>query len=220
NAGGAVTQTAAATVIGSTTVNAGSNAVTLTQAGNDFNSVAATGSDVSITDINGVVLGSTNALNLNVSVGGPISQSLESSLQVESDTTLVSVTDIDLPNLNNNFGENVSVTGEDVTLGSNNLIQVAEPNVRSLTLLGGPNVVEPEQPTIDVVDREAAIANANRLNLSEMQPSTANRDAFMLFEDENNSLTFMVTTGQQVLPGQVFVVDGGINLPNELSEEE
>ena len=62
---------------GATTAAAGSGNVLLTRAGNDFGSVAATGTVVSVTDQNAIALGPINAttLNVNTSAGnGAVTQ--------------------------------------------------------------------------------------------------------------------------------------------------
>ena len=73
-AGGAVTQSAAAVVSGATTVTATGNDVTLTQAANNFSSIAVTGSNVDITDTNAVVLAAIGATTLDVVAGGAVTQ--------------------------------------------------------------------------------------------------------------------------------------------------
>ena len=72
----AVNQTAGVVIAGgATTVAAGTGNVTLAQAGNNFNSVAATGGAVSITDTNALVLGAIDASTLTVNAGGALTQS-------------------------------------------------------------------------------------------------------------------------------------------------
>ena len=63
---GNITQNAAAIVSGATTANAGTGAVTLTNAGNNFGSVAAIGGAVSVTDVNALTLGAISATSLTV----------------------------------------------------------------------------------------------------------------------------------------------------------
>lgn len=68
---GAITQTAAITVTGATTLAAGAaNDITLTNAGNDFNTMTVTsGNTVSLVDANAMTLTSTSTGALNVTVG-------------------------------------------------------------------------------------------------------------------------------------------------------
>jgi filamentous hemagglutinin family protein len=72
-AGGAITQTAAITA-GSTTINAGSNAVTLVATGNDFSSLALTGSSASVVDQSGLTFTASalGAGGLAVTAGGSV----------------------------------------------------------------------------------------------------------------------------------------------------
>ena len=92
-AAGDVTQTAAATVTGATTVDAGTGAVTLDNAGNDFNSVGATGAAVTVKDSNGVALGDVTATDGDVvvdTVDGDIT--VNAGATVKSDTAAVKLT--------------------------------------------------------------------------------------------------------------------------------
>ncbi|MEN9868943.1 MAG: hypothetical protein RL748_4533, partial [Pseudomonadota bacterium] len=63
---GALTQTAAIVVGGNATLNAGSNAITLNSAGNDFNKLSASGSTIAVTDSNALTLGTTASGNVSV----------------------------------------------------------------------------------------------------------------------------------------------------------
>ena len=75
---GNITQNAAAIVSGPTTANAGSGAVTLNNAGNNFGSVAAIGGAVSVTDVNALTLGAISATSLTVNTAagnGAVTQS-------------------------------------------------------------------------------------------------------------------------------------------------
>jgi hypothetical protein len=72
-----VTQNGAVVVGGATTVNAGANAITLGNAGNNFASIGASGGAVTITDSNALALDAINAtsLTLNTAAGnGNITQ--------------------------------------------------------------------------------------------------------------------------------------------------
>jgi len=78
NSGGAITQSAALTVSGTTIIAAGSaNNITLNNAGNNFGTVAITsGNNVSLTDSNAIALGtSTVSGTLGVTATGAITQS-------------------------------------------------------------------------------------------------------------------------------------------------
>lgn len=73
--GGDLSQSAAASVTGTLSVNAAGHDVTLDQAGNRFGSVAATGAVVTLVDADDLVLGATTAQRLDVTAGGRLSQS-------------------------------------------------------------------------------------------------------------------------------------------------
>ena len=72
-ANGPITQSGVVTAAGLTTLSAGGNDITLTNAGNDFSSVGITsGNTVSLTDTNALVLSaSTVTGNLALTTGGP-----------------------------------------------------------------------------------------------------------------------------------------------------
>jgi hypothetical protein len=77
---GSITEQAAATikVAGQTSLDTGnSKVITLTESTNDFNtfSVNSTNDTVSVVDVNGIVIGAMSALSLDVTAGGPITQS-------------------------------------------------------------------------------------------------------------------------------------------------
>ena len=69
--GGAITQTGVLTINGSSDIDAGTAAITLTQGGNNFgDTVTLTGGATQITDINSLILGDLNTQNLTaVSIG-------------------------------------------------------------------------------------------------------------------------------------------------------
>ncbi|MFC3148159.1 filamentous hemagglutinin N-terminal domain-containing protein [Piscinibacterium candidicorallinum] len=73
---GAVTQTGAIRVTGNTTVSAGTNAVTLSNAANDFvGAVSASGSNVDLADANDLRVAITAADRVGLNAGGSITQS-------------------------------------------------------------------------------------------------------------------------------------------------
>ena len=113
-AGGAITQSGAVAVTGTTTLAAGAaNDITLTNAGNDFSTVGITsGNNVSLTDANALVLGtSTVSGNLNVTTNGALTQS--GAATVTGTTTLAAgvANDITLTNAGNDFSTSVSPAG-------------------------------------------------------------------------------------------------------------
>src|SRR5204863_4765389 len=74
---GAITQSGAALVSGTTTITAGTGAVSLTNAGNDFANIGISGGAVSVTDGNALTLNAINAssLTVNTSAGnGDVTQ--------------------------------------------------------------------------------------------------------------------------------------------------
>jgi filamentous hemagglutinin family protein len=212
-AGGAVTQSAAALVTGATSVDATGFDVTLTNSGNDFGTVSANAKDLAIVDaIGGVVLGdvvTTGNLSVMTAGGGDITQTLDGSLLITGTSAFDSSNNIDLPNVTNVFVGSVTISGMDATLGSGALIRIEKRDVRSLTLLGGPNA------NMDI--REAAIANAQALEPKlDLQ---IEREA--LEERSGDIAPFIIAANQPRAggPAQLIVVNGGIKLPAGQQEE-
>jgi len=122
-ASGAITQSGALVVAGAATFDAGTtNDITLTNASNNFSSLGiTTGHDVSVTDVNALILGaSTVSGNLSVNTTGAITQS--GALIITGTTTLAAGTanDITLNTGTNNFstlaitsGNHVGITDTD-----------------------------------------------------------------------------------------------------------
>ncbi len=111
NAGGAVTQTTAtATISGTATITAAGHTIDLSN-DNDFQStVAATGGDVSLTDINVIELGLIDASALTIIAGGAVSQSAGATVANETTVTASGAT-VDLNDDANVFTGVVNVTG-------------------------------------------------------------------------------------------------------------
>ncbi|MHB8157349.1 MAG: beta strand repeat-containing protein, partial [Desulfocucumaceae bacterium] len=117
-AGGAITQTGTITATGTTTLAAGAtNDITLDSA-NNFSTVTITsGKDVTLNDINALILGaSTVAGDLSVTTAGKITQN--GALNVTGTTTLAAgaTSNITLTNSNNNFNTIAVTSGNNVNL--------------------------------------------------------------------------------------------------------
>ncbi|MFC5525027.1 filamentous hemagglutinin N-terminal domain-containing protein, partial [Rhodanobacter ginsengisoli] len=142
--GGGIAQGGAFTVAGTSSFDAGANAITLTDAGNDFTgAVNLTGGATQITDTNALTLGtlstgaltaiSTGALNLGSgNVGGALSAtsnngaiSQTGALTITGTSTLDAGTGVlTLANANNDFQGTVSATGDGVSLADVNDLSV------------------------------------------------------------------------------------------------
>jgi len=111
---GPITQSGVVTAAGPTTLSAGGNDITFTNAANDFSSVGITsGNNVSLTDTNALALSaSTVTGNLALTTGGPLSQT--GTLVVTGTTSFTATaanTDILLDTQANNFGGAWSFAG-------------------------------------------------------------------------------------------------------------
>jgi hypothetical protein len=135
NTGGAITQNAAAIVTGATAANAGANAITLNNAGNNFGSVGGTGGAVSITDINALALDAINAssLTVNTSAGnGAVTQNA-AAIVTWATTVNAGSGGVTLANAGNNFGS-VGATGGAVSITDINALALDAINATSLTV--------------------------------------------------------------------------------------
>ena len=115
---GLITQTGAVTAGGASTLAAGANDITLTNAANNFSTVGITsGNNVALTDVNALDLGaSTISGILNVTTNGALTQS--DALSVTGTTTLAAgaANDITFNNAANNFSTVGITSGNNVTL--------------------------------------------------------------------------------------------------------
>ena len=121
NSGGAVTQTGAAVVTGAAAVNAAGQAVTLTDAGNDFKGgLSVTGAATKINNANALGLTSVTATSLDVVAGGAVSAGV---LTVSGTTSVdAGAGAITLTNAANDFGGVVSLTGGATQIADKNAL--------------------------------------------------------------------------------------------------
>ena len=129
---GALTQSGALTVAGTTTLVAGSgNDITLTNASNDFSTVAvASGHNAALTDANALALGSsTISGTLDVSTGGAVTQS--GALNVAGNATFAAgaSNDITLSNATNDFSTVAITSGRNVTVQDANALNLGASTV-------------------------------------------------------------------------------------------
>jgi hypothetical protein len=139
---GNITQSAAAIVSGATSANAGSGAVTLNNAGNNFGSVAAVGGAVSVTDFNGLTLGAISATSLNVNTAAGSGAVAQSGPAVVSGASNVNAGGgaVTLDNAGNNFAT-LGVTGGAISIVDTNALVlsslVSAPNQAVSVVAGG-----------------------------------------------------------------------------------
>ena len=140
-AGGAVTQSGAVVVGGTATVNAGSNAITLTNSGNDFTGAVALNNsganNVAITDANAIALaassvgsGTLTVTSAGISQTGAITQAAGAGAALfDAGTGAVTLTDP-----NNSLTGALSLTGSSVSISSANSFTLGAINSSSLTV--------------------------------------------------------------------------------------
>ncbi|MBX3604130.1 MAG: filamentous hemagglutinin N-terminal domain-containing protein [Piscinibacter sp.] len=141
---GAVTQTAAADVSGSTLIDAGTAAVTLTQAANRFASVSVRGGAVSLRDADALELGAVDAASLNVTTAGAITQSAP--LRVGGASVLnAGGGDITLAEATNDFGT-LSLSGGALSIVDANDLTITSLSAganRAVSLIAGGTLTLP-----------------------------------------------------------------------------
>jgi filamentous hemagglutinin family protein len=151
--GGAITQSGNATVTGATTVNAGSGAVALTRAGNDFATLAVTGGAVSVVDANALTLttlasGANQAVS--VTAGGALTlpataiDTGTAALTLSSGGTLDTVGTLRGTNVALSAGGTMTIANDVTALGTLNLTAANAP----ITQTGG-RIVAAGLATVD-----------------------------------------------------------------------
>ena len=147
-------------VSGTSTLNAGS--ITLTSATNDFGTVsAASAGNVSLTDTNALVLGTTSASSLNVTAGGAITQSGAATVSGTS-TFAAGTNPVTLTNASNDFGGTVTLTGGAVSITDANALTLGAVNASSLTV----NATSLTQDASGVVVSGTSTLNAGSVTLT------------------------------------------------------
>jgi hypothetical protein len=138
SAGGAISQTGALTVAGTSSFSAGANTITLTNGSNDFTGAVSlsnsNNNDVSVTDVNALVLGaSTLGRNLTVVANGAITQTGALTVGGTSSFT-AGANAITLANASNNFSGAVSFSNS-----GSNAVSVTDVNaiVLGASTIGG-----------------------------------------------------------------------------------
>ena len=202
--GGAISQNGAVVVSGVTTVNAGVNAITLANPGNDFASIAASGGAVSISDSNALALGAINAtsLTLNTAAGnGNITQNAAASVSGATSANAGSGA-VNLSNAANDFGSVAAVGGA-----------VSVIDVNALTL-GGDQRHQPEREHRRRQRRRHAVRRRGRERHEHHQRRCSG--AVTLGNAGNNFATLGVTGGAvNIVDSNGLVLSGLVSGPNQ-----
>lgn len=149
---------------GDSSFDAGSNAISLTNAGNQFHGVvSAIGGAVSLRDSGALQLGAITASSLTLQAGGAISQTAK--LTVTGDSTLDAGSNvIFLADDSNDFGGAVSVTGDVVTLFDANALALGSVTASELMLSAGGAITQTAMLTVTGNSFFGADSNAIILN--------------------------------------------------------
>ncbi|MES9240264.1 hypothetical protein ABEQ93_12220, partial [Cutibacterium acnes] len=167
-AGGAVTQVAdkALEVTGATSVDAGTNNVTLANAGNDFNTVAITAGVASVTDKNAVALDNIKAASLTLKAGGAVTQVADKALEVTGATTVdAEANNVTLANAGNDFNT-VAITAGVASFADKNAVALDNIKAESLTLKAGGAVTQVADKALEVTGATSVDAGTNDVTLA------------------------------------------------------
>ncbi len=207
---GGLTQSGAVTVVGGTTLAAGpANNITLTNAGNNFSTVAVTsGNNVALRDANALVLGtSTVSGTLDVTTAGALTQS--GVLNVTGTTTLAAGVgnNIDLSTFANNFSTVGITSGNNVALTDVNALNLAASTVSGTlnVTTGGPltqsgAVIVAGVTTLAAGGNDISLTNAGN-NFSTVGITSGNNVALV---DSN-----VLTLGASTVSGTLNVTTNG-----------
>ncbi|MFO0775093.1 MAG: filamentous hemagglutinin N-terminal domain-containing protein [Nitrospiraceae bacterium] len=196
-AGGAITQSGAVVVSGTSTLNAGtSHNVTLTNAGNDFGTVAITSANnAALRDATGLVLGpSSLAGTLDITTSGAVTQS--GALTVAGTTTVTAgaANSITLTNTANDFSSVTIVSGNNVGLRD-----ITALNLGTSTISG----------TLDVITN-GALTQSGPVTVTGASTLTVGApNDIMLTNGGNNFSTVAVTSGHNVALRDATALDLG-----------
>ena len=160
---GGISQTGAVSVLGTTTLNAGSQFVSLPQAGNDWGGtvVISAANNASIRDMNSLTLGaSTVTGGLTAVAGGPLIQT--GALTVPGNAT-VTGTHVVLANAGNDFGGQVAVSNTGATAATitdaNDLSLGNSSSAGALTVIAGGDLTVPAAKTVGATGDLVLIAD-------------------------------------------------------------
>ena len=140
---GAITQSGAITANAITSIiNAGTNAVTLTNAANDFGTLEITGGIIQATDVDDVIIG-TSTVNTSyaLTAGGAVTQSVAIAADAKTVTVNAGANAITLTNGANDFGT-VLLTGATVAVTDTDDLQIGTTTVTTLAVTAGTTITD------------------------------------------------------------------------------
>ena len=202
-AGGAVSQNGAAVVSGATTVIAGANAITLSNAGNDFASVSATGGAVSISDGNALALDSITATSLTLDTAAGNGSITQNAAAIVSGATTANAGSgaVALSNAGNNFGSVAAVGGA-----------VAVTDVNALTL----GAISASSLTVDTAAGNGAVTQSGAVVVSGAGSVNAGTGPVTLAHAGNDFAALGLTGGAIAIVDQnALVLSGLVSAPNQ-----
>ncbi|WP_322745273.1 CHAT domain-containing protein [Coleofasciculus sp. LEGE 07081] len=181
--GGGINSTGSLTVSGTTTLDAGSNDISLDNAANNFqDAVSLTGGTANLNDSDGIILGASNLSgNLQVTALGTPGITSNGAIRVTGTTNLnANGHDIALDNAANNFTGAVSLTGgtaiindtDGITLGASTLsgqlnVTATDINITSQINAGGNITLQPQTSDSSIALNDAT--GAFNLTVSELE---------------------------------------------------
>ena len=196
--GNAVTQTAALAVSGTATFSVGSNALALTNAGNEFaGTVNITAGAVQLTDASGVRLGTVSASSLVVTAGGAITDVVGSSLSVTNNARFAAganpITLGEDAGDTTNFGS-LTFVGGAVTIREDSELQLSgTSSAASLTLTAAGNITDDTNADLSVTGTAGLTAdnagNTAAITLGDATGNTLDFGSLTIVSDAGATIT-------------------------------
>ncbi len=221
-ANGPITQTGPLVIAGAATFAAGAaNDITLADPGNNFNSVAATGRNITLHDANGIVLAApTAAVTLSVIANGPISQTGTLTVTGAATFDAGAANDITLANAGNDFGTVNVGSGQNVAITDANGLTLGTLTVSGTLAVTAGGPVNQSGPAVVVGTATFTVGAANDLTLdnpgNDFQSAvTASARNVTIVDANSLTLGTITAAGTVVLTAATgAIIDGNGNALN------
>ncbi|MCV6613074.1 MAG: hypothetical protein OIF55_20130, partial [Amphritea sp.] len=207
--GGDLTQSGALDVDGAATL-AATGDITLANSGNDFNSIAASATNLSVRDTNALIMGAVNVNDLNVTTGGALTQT---GAFVVADTASITANTATLTQANN--FNTLSLSGGSAEINDVNGIVLGSTDLSgNLTVTAVGNITQSGAVEVDgatsltATNADITLQNAGN-DLSSLSASANNiylRDANALTVNALNVNNLSLTTGAALTQAGAFIV--------------
>jgi fibronectin-binding autotransporter adhesin len=230
---GAIVQSGALAVAGTTTLNAGTGAITLTQGSNSFGgALGITGGNTSIAAASGLTLGAgAVGGTLGLTSGGAITQT--GALSVVGTSSFDATGAIALTDANNDFGGAVSLQGSSIAIRDRNDLTVsslANGTNGSVSVVAGGQLVLPSQAIDAGTGNVVLAAEGGQLGISNTvrggNVTLGGRDGIALAADVETAGTLSLNSSQGIAQSSGTITAGtltgsavgAVSLSNEANQ--